>query len=79
MARLIRNSARCRRCGDHVVSKHRHDFVTCKCGKISVDGGLDYLRRVGEASSFEDTSKWELAGTLQEVEDERLPSLWGKK
>jgi hypothetical protein len=24
---------------------HRHDFVTCKCGRVSVDGGKDYLKR----------------------------------
>ena len=32
-------------CGDEIESKHRHDFVTCKCGACSVDGGHDYLRR----------------------------------
>jgi len=42
------NAALCRRCGDIVISKHRHDFVTCGCGGISVDGGHDYGRRVAE-------------------------------
>lgn len=42
---IIRNSARCRLCGDEIESKHRHDFVTCKCGEISVDGGRDYFKR----------------------------------
>jgi hypothetical protein len=45
--RLIRNAAECRECGDLIVSKHRHDFVKCKCGAIAVDGGLAYIRRVG--------------------------------
>jgi hypothetical protein len=45
--RIIRNSARCLRCGDEIVSWHRHDFVRCSCGTIGVDGGRDYLRRVG--------------------------------
>ena len=26
---------------------HRHDFVSCKCHAVSVDGGMSYLRRVG--------------------------------
>jgi hypothetical protein len=26
---------------------HPHDFKTCSCGKTSIDGGTDYLRRVG--------------------------------
>lgn len=42
---IIRNAIRCRLCGDEIESKHRHDFVTCKCGACSVDGGHDYLRR----------------------------------
>jgi phage FluMu protein Com len=35
---------RCKHCGDIIQSKHRWDFVECKCGKIFVDGGSDYLR-----------------------------------
>lgn len=43
---LIRNSARCLGCGDEMVSEHRHAFRTCSCGALSVDGGLDYRKRV---------------------------------
>lgn len=43
--RIIRNAARCDRCGDVIESIHRHDFKTCSCGNVSVDGGHDYLRR----------------------------------
>ena len=39
------NKAKCLKCGDIIESKHRHDFVTCKCGNISVDGGRDYHKR----------------------------------
>ena len=42
---IIKNAIRCNLCGDEIESKHRHDFVTCKCGSCSVDGGHDYLRR----------------------------------
>jgi len=42
---IIRNSAICKLCGDEIESKYRHDYVSCKCGGISVDGGKDYLRR----------------------------------
>ena len=42
---IIVNKAKCRLCGDIIESKHRHDYVECKCGEISVDGGKDYLRR----------------------------------
>lgn len=41
----IRNMAQCLLCGETIESKHRHDYVTCKCGNLSVDGGIDYLKR----------------------------------
>lgn len=47
------NKARCKKCGDVIESKHRHDFVTCKCGAISLDGGKDYQRRVGKQEDFD--------------------------
>lgn len=43
--RIKVNKARCRICGDIIESMHRHDFVTCSCGSLSVDGGKDYIRR----------------------------------
>ncbi|MBR1603549.1 MAG: DUF1653 domain-containing protein [Synergistaceae bacterium] len=42
---IITNKAKCNICGDIIESRHRHDFKTCSCGNVSVDGGLDYLRR----------------------------------
>lgn len=53
---IWRNSAKCRDCGTLVESTHRWDYVTCACGSIAVDGGYSYLRRIGSASDFEDTS-----------------------
>jgi hypothetical protein len=50
--KIICNKAKCCKCGDIIESKHRHDFVSCKCGAIFVDGGHDYLRR--GFKSFED-------------------------
>lgn len=45
MQKIIKNAIQCNLCGDIIESTYRHDFVTCKCGCCSVDGGLDYLRR----------------------------------
>lgn len=54
---IIRNSAKCRLCGDEIESKHRHDFKSCVCGEIAVDGGKDYLRRMAcDMKNFIDTS-----------------------
>lgn len=45
--KILTNSVRCHLCGEIIESRHRHDFVWCKCGNIAVDGGKDYLKRVG--------------------------------
>lgn len=55
---LVQNQIRCRACDDVIFSRHRHDFVTCKCGKVSVDGGMEYARRVGELDDMESQSVW---------------------
>jgi len=49
---MTRNRAQCRKCKDIIESKHVHDFVTCKCGAISVDGGQDYIKRSGNPKDF---------------------------
>lgn len=43
---LLRNAVQCLSCEEVIVSSHRHDFRTCKCGGVSVDGGLEYQRRL---------------------------------
>lgn len=40
------NAARCLDCGDLLYSQTRHDFKTCACGNLSVDGGSAYTRRL---------------------------------
>lgn len=57
--KLLRNSAVCRNCGTALESKHRHDFVTCTCGSLSIDGGLDYVKICGELGAYMDTCVYE--------------------
>jgi hypothetical protein len=57
--RITRNSARCLDCGDEIVSGHVHDFVTCSCGNLSVDGGNYYTRRLFRNANWVDTSEYE--------------------
>lgn len=56
---IRRNSAECLKCGDHIESQHVHDFRYCKCKSVAVDGGYDYIRRVGSPENYRDTSIWE--------------------
>lgn len=47
----------CRRCGEYVESRHRHDYRRCGCGAVGVDGGLAYLRRIGDPADAEELSQ----------------------
>lgn len=53
---LLENSAQCMECHTRIVSMDRHDFVSCRCGNVSVDGGHDYARRVFQNNNWVDTS-----------------------
>ena len=55
--KIIKNAAKCRKCGDIIESTFRHDFVWCKCKAIFVDGGKDYLRRGGAPEDCIDLSE----------------------
>ena len=44
-SRILSNKIRCRKCGDVIESMSTHDFKTCSCGAVSVDGGHEYLKR----------------------------------
>lgn len=57
MSNIVRNVIKCKLCGDIIESKSVHDFVTCSCGAVSVDGGHDYLRRCGNRDDYEDLSE----------------------
>ena len=46
---IPRNRIQCRRCKQIIWSRHRHDFVACRCGKVAVDGGYDYCSVSGKA------------------------------
>ena len=63
---IVRNSARCRKCGDELVSKYRHDFEECSCGAIFIDGGDSYLRR--GAKNMADLEETALKYTIEDYE-----------
>lgn len=59
---ILINAAKCRKCDIVIQSSTRHDFRTCICGNIFVDGGTDYIRHgFMDVNFYEDLS----------VEDER--------
>lgn len=42
---ILVNRAKCKLCEQTVQSNSVHDYVTCVCGNLSVDGGTYYLKR----------------------------------
>lgn len=70
MNKITVNKIRCKKCGDIIESKTVYDFKSCKCGSVAVDGGHNYLRRVGNLEDWEDLSEYEV------IEDEN--TIWMK-
>lgn len=51
---ILKNSAICNNCNQEIVSRHKHDYITCSCGQLSIDGGSSYLKR--NSNHYVDTS-----------------------
>lgn len=43
----INNKIKCLKCNDIIQSKFTHDYNTCRCKSVAVDGGMNYLKRCG--------------------------------
>ena len=70
LKRIKRNKAKCLICGDVVESVSTHDFRTCRCGSLSVDGGLDYIRRsFKKEGCFEELTEMEDIPEIMETKE----------
>ena len=57
--KILRNSAKCLKCGDELESTYCHDFKECTCGNIFVDGGYDYVRHGwAQLELYQDTTEY---------------------
>lgn len=52
--RMKINRIKCKHCNDIIESFDQHDFKWCKCGKVAVDGGLLYGKRLFPELPIED-------------------------
>ena len=57
MKKIVRNRIKCKKCGEIIESTSRHGFKSC--GAVAVDGGKDYLRRVGSKEDYEELVEYE--------------------
>jgi DNA-directed RNA polymerase subunit N (RpoN/RPB10) len=53
---ITANRVRCKSCGDVIESRATNELVMCRCGACGVDGGHEYLRRLGEESACDELS-----------------------
>lgn len=54
--KLIIRAVQCNKCGDVIYSRSEEDFRSCSCGHVSVQGGFDHFKVVGEDHDYEITS-----------------------
>lgn len=57
--KILVNKIQCNKCKDIIESKYVHDFKWCSCKSIAVDGGVEYLRRVGNLEDIIELSEFE--------------------
>lgn len=49
---IISNKIKCKKRGDNIESKSTNDYKRCSCGAVAVDGGKDYLKRIGKEEDY---------------------------
>lgn len=57
----------CLECDEVIYSNFRHNFVTCSCSKVSIDGGKNYTKVSGE--SFKCVEVDLIDNTIKELEN----------
>lgn len=57
---IISNKIKCKKCGDIIESKSTNDYKKCSCGAVAVDGGKDYLKRMGNEENYKELSELKL-------------------
>lgn len=55
--KIVINKIKCINCGDILESKTPNDFNRCSCGKVAIDGGHDYLKRIGNDEDYIELSE----------------------
>jgi hypothetical protein len=63
------NAYICPKCRDSIFSRAQHDFRSCSCGEIFVDGGFSYTR-VGYKDQPPEFVKLKLNITKKELYDD---------
>ena len=49
---IISNKIKCKKCGNIIESRSTNDYKRCSCGAVAVDGGTEYLKRIGNENDY---------------------------
>jgi hypothetical protein len=63
-------SINCPNCNYTVFSRARHDFRTCSCGNVHIDGGFDYIKVGYKDVPTPQVKKKRVYATHQELYDD---------
>ena len=67
MRKIIENKAQCKKCQDIIQSNTTNDLKRCSCGSIAVDGGLDYVKRLGDLDDIMFSILWHILSIRKNV------------
>lgn len=65
---------KCDKCFDIIYSRARHDFRSCTCGSVSIDGGRDYTK-----ISFRENPPEPFAFEIEGITASDLYNDWNKR
>ncbi|MBR6222109.1 MAG: hypothetical protein IKQ71_01590 [Lachnospiraceae bacterium] len=57
MTVITKNSIKCNKCGDVLISKQRNKVMKCSCGECTCDGGIYYLKHTGDYTELSETEE----------------------
>jgi hypothetical protein len=73
---VIVSAIKCNKCKDTIYSRARHDFRSCTCGAVAIDGGRDYTKVSGSEFTSLDLDLGELtAAQLYQDWNKRIDKL----
>ncbi len=55
--KISKNKVKCVYCGDVLESKFPNDTKTCSCGRITISGGHNELKRYGKKTDYIEMSQ----------------------
>lgn len=68
--KIIVGAVKCPNCKCLIYSRARHDYHSCKCGSVSVDGGREYFRVGFKTKIAPDTCKYTVFASEQSLYDD---------